>query len=177
MANALARLGAPAAAALLIALIGTGCSAPGPQPQDTTETVTLDCNAFIDLAPAPTGPSVVLGTIQLTTKSQVLQANPVVDGVSGPELFAKQGLTVRPGHAVDLIVPSDWTDRLSIGWGAPSTPTRHLHVPACPANRDAPEAWLVFSGGYLTARPACVPLLITTDGRRQQVSVAVGTPC
>ena len=37
--------------------------------------------------------------------------------------------------------------------------------------------WLHFAGGYWVSKPMCLPLIVQTAGRRQQVMVGIGTSC
>ena len=90
-------------------------------------------------------------------------------------LFAKWGLLVRAGAGVDLQVGAGWEDRARLGWGGPAVPTAAVHVPACPAPSSA--VWLVFAGGTWVAQPACVPLIVRSQGQEAQVRLGIGVPC
>ncbi len=86
-------------------------------------------------------------------------------------LFAKNGLLVRAGTAVELTV-APGSDAL-IGWGSPGPVGTTIRVPSCPAA----AGWLAFAGGYHVREAACVPLIVRADGREQQAGVSVGAAC
>jgi hypothetical protein len=156
----------------------TPSSAATPAPTTATPapaTAVLPCADQIG-TDAPAAPfETVLGVVALPASPgyQALQTSRTGD--SGPQrLFAKTGLVIRAGTTFDLVVPGGTT--LGIGWGsAPTTPSRRLHVPACPSAGGA--GWLAYAGGYWTDRPACVALIVVAGGRQQQVRIGLGTPC
>ncbi|GIH17511.1 hypothetical protein [Rugosimonospora africana] len=90
-------------------------------------------------------------------------------------LFAKWGLLVRAGAAVDLRVGPGWEDRARLSWGGAAVSATAVQVPACPA--PSSSAWLVFAGGTLVAQPACLPLIVRSQGQETQVRLGVGVPC
>jgi len=57
-------------------------------------------------------------------------------------------------------------------------------VPACPnpchystcTGPDQPE-WLSFIGGYFVDQPACLPLIVTVQGKQTTVFISVGVTC
>lgn len=106
----------------------------------------------------------------------VLQASESGETDPALHLFAKWGLVVRAGVAVDLQVAPGWEDRARIGWGRPGSPAVAVHVPACPVP-SGQAVWLHFAGGTWVARPACVPLMIRSQGQETQVRLGVGVPC
>jgi hypothetical protein len=119
--------------------------------------------------------SVVLNAVALPTRD-ALQANR--SGEVGPadRLFAKRGLLVASGASFELIVPSDWVGKLSVGWGNPAPRTPHLHVSACKA-AGSQKTWLVFAGGFWVADAACVPLLVKAGSGQELVHIGVGAAC
>ncbi len=86
----------------------------------------------------------------------VLQANASGETDPAVRLFAKWGLVVRTGAAIDLQVAPGWEDRALIGWGRQRVPTVSVHVPACPGP-SAQAQWLGFAGGTWVAQPALCP--------------------
>jgi hypothetical protein len=94
---------------------------------------------------------------------------------SGPlRLFAKTALVIRPGTTFELTVPAPFTTRLSIGWGAPGTPSHRVLVGNCPSTGGG---WPTYAGGLWTDHPACVPVIVKAGGKQQQVHIGVGTTC
>ena len=85
-------------------------------------------------------------------------------------LFAKTGLLVRAGTAVELTVT---TPGVTIGWGSPGPEGTTIRVPACPST----NGWLAFAGGYTVTEPACVALTVRAGGREQRAEVSVGARC
>ncbi|MET7471550.1 hypothetical protein ACFYON_24120 [Micromonospora sp. NPDC005686] len=73
------------------------------------------------------------------------------------------------------VVPG-WEDRARIGWGPGAAPTTTVQVEACPA-ASAPAAWSVYTGGTWVASPACVPLVIRSEGQQVEVRLAIGAAC
>jgi hypothetical protein len=91
-------------------------------------------------------------------------------------LFAKQGLVVRAGVPVEIRVPDEWQTRARVGWGgSPSVPRTEMMLPACAALDQAP--WLAFAGGYWVDAPACVPLVVRSQGQETQVQIGIGVSC
>jgi hypothetical protein len=63
-----------------------------------------------------------LGVVALPTSDNMKAALQTrVSGEADPaaRLFAKTGLVIRVDAAMELIVPGEVADRLSIGWGSP----------------------------------------------------------
>src|SRR5438045_6394374 len=105
------------AAAGLLVIMATACESTRAQvsvsPSDAI--AVLDCQAVIGSEATPAeGDSVVLDRVALPTK-RALQANRTGDPGARP--FAKDGLYIRRDVSVDLIVPNEWRDRLTINWG------------------------------------------------------------
>lgn len=94
------------------------------------------------------------------------------DGGTG--LFAKQGLLVRRGEMVELIVPEELRGRFWLEWGGLRTPSDHVVVDRCDGN----DEWVVFVGGYFVRRAACLPVMVRVrGGEPRQVHIGVGAPC
>lgn len=114
-------------------------------------------------------PNVAVPTLSVLQVGDSGEADPAA------RLFAKWGLVVRAGAAVDLQVGPGWEDRARIGWGSPAALATAVHVPACPGPSSG--QWLHFAGGTWVAQPACVPLIIRSQGQEAQVRLGVGVPC
>jgi len=106
----------------------------------------------------------------------VLQANETGETDPAIRLFAKWGLIVRTGAVVDLRVAPGWEDRVRIKWGSSASPGLAVHVPACP-KPSGQSQWLHFAGGTWVAQPACVPLVVRSQGQEAQVRLGVGMAC
>ena len=170
------------AAAGLLVIMATACeSTPAQVSVNPSDTIAvLDCQAVIGSEATPAeGDSVVLDRVALPTK-RALQANRTGD--PGARRFAKDGLYIRRDVSVDLIVPNEWRDRLTINWGFPGEATHHLRVPGCRPTRTInpihdQDAWLVYSGGYTVSEPACVALVVKAGQTEQTVRIGVGAAC
>ena len=125
-------------------------------------------------SPAP-GSSVTFGRVALPTK-KALGAVKLHPKNPRSRYWAKQGLLVKPGTSFELIVPVAWVSRLTIQWGSPGTPTRHLWVTNCRSKR-AGAHWLAFAGGYTVNKPSCVPLIVKAGNQRRTVHIGVGKAC
>lgn len=112
---------------------------------------------------------------RLVLDAVALPARTLVPQGSGEPgwLFAKQGLVVRAGTAVDIMVAPGAVGHVRIGWGSPGPEATAIHVPACPSG----SGWLAFAGGYTVRTPTCVPLLVRTHGQQERVEVGVGAHC
>lgn len=136
----------------------------------------LSCGDFAGSSARAAPLQVVLGVVALPASPgySALGTSLSGDGNGPLRLFAKTGLLIRPGTTFELIVPSRFTSRLSIGWGMPGTPSHRLLVSNC-AGTDG--RWLAYAGGYWIDHPACVPVIVRAGGRQQQVHIGVGTAC
>jgi hypothetical protein len=136
----------------------------------------LACGTYID-GNAPVAPlRVVLGVVALPVSPVVPALGTSLSGDANGalRLFAKTGLIIRPGTAFELIVPAQFANRLSIGWGSPGTPSRRVVVNSCP---NPGGGWLAYAGGYWIDHPACVPVIVRAGNKQQEVRIGVGTPC
>lgn len=172
---------------LLLVVSLTGCTGPrsGAEPRTGSvgpSTVAVDstppvptvavvpCEDAIAWLPAPAeGSTVALGVLAVPTR--VLQAEPTGEGW----LYAKQGLEVRAGVAVEITVAPSAAGRAAIRWGdADAGPPRgHVRVEGCAAAED----WIAWPGGYHVRSPMCIPLIVRSGAQEARVSVAVGAPC
>jgi hypothetical protein len=169
---------------VMIALV-TGCTGgdpdPGPAaPPSVTTTPTtppgpndINCDHSIATLDAPTpGTRTVLGVVALPT--EILQAVPV-EG----RLWSKRGLEVLAGAVVEIsIAPEAAVGHAEIGWGSPGRPGTFQRVNGCSVlGCVAACGWLAFAGGYWVDAPACVPIVVRSNGREARVGVPVGGPC
>jgi hypothetical protein len=136
----------------------------------------LDCGTFIGSNARVAPMKVVLGAVALPASPgyPALQTSLSGDGHGPLRLFAKTGLLIRPGTTFDLIVPTRFTSRLSIGWGAPGTPSHRVTVGDCASKGGG---WLAYAGGYWIDHPACVPIIVRAGGKQQLVHIGVGMAC
>ncbi|MEV6812293.1 hypothetical protein [Micromonospora sp. NPDC051296] len=118
----------------------------------------------------------VVGDAVAVTTGRVLQANPSsVDGGGEDGFFAKDGLLVRRGRAVELRVGDAAAGRAWLGWGSPAVPGAQVRVGPC----DQPsQEWMAFAGGYWVLTPGCLPVQVSVDGGPpREVLVPVGSGC
>ena len=112
----------------------------------------------------------MLGAVALPTG----KLEPNESGEPG-RLFAKTGLLVKAGTAVELTVArapgskeaAEVTAGVTIGWGSPGPEGTTIRVPACPSA----NGWLAFAGGYTVTEPTCVPLIVRSGGREARAEV------
>ena len=136
----------------------------------------LACGNYIDANASVAPFQVVLGVVALPASPRypALGTSLSGEGDEALRLFAKTGLVIRPGTTFELIVPAPFTNRLSIGWGLPGLPSHRVVVNSCP---NPGGGWLAYAGGYWIDHPACVPIIVRTGGKQQQVHIGIGTPC
>jgi hypothetical protein len=170
---------------VLIALV-SACTSGDPTPRTaappsaTTASVTtappgaddVDCAHSIATLKSPTPSTrVVLGVVALPT--DVLSTVPV-DG----RLWSKRGLEVLAGAVVEISVAREGAGRAEIVWGNAREPGSRQRVNGCSVPGCAADCgWLAFAGGYWVDAPACVPIVVRSNGREERVGVAVGAPC
>lgn len=146
---------------------------------------TLHCSAAIDSLVSPsTGYTVILGVVALPI---AVQTNASGQPDPTARLFAKSGLEIWAGAALEIVVPEQIADRFSIGWGSPPRRTRQVVVQGCPEGScpgnygsggcDRASRWLVYAGGYWGKEVDCLPLEVVAGGRTQQVLIGFGAPC
>jgi hypothetical protein len=91
-------------------------------------------------------------------------------------LFAKVGLFVRAGVAVDLAIHgAQGLATMGWGWDTPTGGWKQVHVPACPAIGEKP--WVVWAGGFWLPEPRCVHVTVTVGTHRAVVPMSVGRRC
>ncbi|MBU8860911.1 hypothetical protein KSK32_27290 [Micromonospora sp. WMMB482] len=135
----------------------------------------LSCADSVATVAAP-GDSYRVVADVVAVPSELLQPSASSDEAGPTRLFAKWGLHVRAGAAVEVQVAPGWEDRARIGWGAGAEPVTTTQIEACPA-AGSPSAWSVFTGGTWVAVPGCVPLVIRSQGREAATRLPVGAAC
>lgn len=140
----------------------------------------LPCREVIGTGQPVSGMHVVLGVVALPASPWMRRALQTArSGLPDPRarLFAKEGLVIRAGARLRLIVAQRLRDRLSIGWGNAGEGHRGstIAVDACSGPRGA--RWLGYAGGYFVRDPMCAPLIVDANGQRQQVQIGIGKAC
>ena len=137
---------------------------------------TLSCRDVVGSQDTP-GPgfSVAFNRVALPT-AKTLGGVRLHAGPQGGKFWAKQGLLITAGAAFELIVPTAWVARLSIGWGNPAGPSSQVDVSGCQATTPGTR-WLAFAGGFWVSQPACVPLIVRIANRQRLVHIGVGAAC
>ena len=170
-------------AGLLLAT-GNACmsNTPATSTPSSNAAGVLPCEDAVGSSPAPpSGYSTVFDRVALPT-GKALQAFPSGESDPAAKLFAKDGLLIRRNVTFDVIVPGEWTGRLTIGWGSPAKRTNHLRVPGCRPTetinplRDS-DPWVAYAGGYWVSQPACIQLIVRTVQGDQTVQIGVGAAC
>jgi len=143
-----------------------------------TRAETLDCRRPIGELEAPGERyEIIGGAVALVTSasSPIALQTSATKADPAKRLFAKTGLLVKTGAKSELIVPPEWADQLSVGWGNTDAgqPSQHLVVGPC----DSGAAWIAFPGGYFISDPACVDLIVRVADKDRHRSIGVGAPC
>ena len=149
---------------------------PSASPSTDVSAGQESCTRSVDAMKEPPAGYRLVGEDVAIPARPVLQAAESGQPDPAARLFAKWGLVVRGGAVVDLRVASGWEDKARLGWGSSVVPAVSAHVRACASADDRPE-WLAFVGGTWVARPACLPLTITSRGQTAHVQLGVGVPC
>jgi hypothetical protein len=157
-----------------VAVVASTPARPSGEPSLAPGVGLVSCGWSIDARPDPPNNYRVVARNVAVPTASILQANDPGQTDPAVWLFAKWGL-VRAGAAVDLQVGPGWEDRARIGWGSPAPRGAAVHVPACPQQAEGP--WLAFPGGTWVAQPACVPLIVRSQGQETQVRLGIGVPC
>jgi hypothetical protein len=134
----------------------------------------LECDSLVGSSARVAPLQVVLGVVALPASpgSPALQTS--LSGNGPLRLFAKTALLIKPGTTFQLIVPGRFASRLSIGWGAPGTPSHRVLVGNCGSTGGG---WLAYAGGYWIDHPACVSIIVRAGAKQEQVDIGVGTAC
>ncbi|MDG9675387.1 hypothetical protein [Micromonospora sp. DH14] len=157
----------------------TSAPADGATPADRAAPASgagLPCTPSVDALPAPPAGYRLVGEDVAVPDTPVLTAGDSGEADPAARLFAKWGLVVRAGTVVDLRVAPGWQDRARLGWGGTGAPATTVTVHAC-TPEGGQAHWLAFVGGAWVAQVACVPLIVTSDGRTDRVNLGIGTPC
>lgn len=179
------------AAILAVLLVLAACTSAHPRPPSTVSespayagpyspptvaaSSTLPCAEFVDTDPPPVSLEIVLGVVALPASPGSPALGTSRTGYSGSlRLFAKTGLLIRARSVVDLSVPEQ-PGQLSIGWGKPGVPSKHLRIPGCTAPTST--GWLAYAGGYWIDRTGCVAVVVNSGDKQQLVHIGLGTPC
>jgi len=138
---------------------------------------TVACNEAIgELSSLPSEYTVVADSVALPRRMPLqAERNTTVPASDPAAYFAKYGLVVHVGVAVDLTVAPSSADDAAMGWGR-GDPGPAVQVPACSAHKDG-SAWLAFAGGYYASTPRCVPIEVRTPSGTESVGVGVGVTC
>jgi len=159
------------AVAVFVVLSDVASAAPASTTPEPAATPFPCTNAISTAARPPTGYEAIAGVVALPTKKKFAGGDR--RGSDGFR-FAKQGLLVKTGASVELIVPPAWAQRVNIAWGdAPRT--THLQITNCGTNPQV--TWLVYAGGFYVTERACVPLIVRAGGHDDKVHIAVGKSC
>ncbi|MFG3641230.1 hypothetical protein ACGF3C_13290 [Micromonospora sp. NPDC047762] len=134
------------------------------------------CTTSVDTLPAPPAGYRLVGEDVAVPTAPVMSAQDSGEADPAARLFAKWGLVVRAGTVVDLRVAPAWQDRARLGWGGTGTPAAAVTVHAC-APEGGQAQWMAFVGGTWVAQPACVPLIVTSNGQTDRVNLGIGVPC
>ena len=140
----------------------------------------LPCTESIGTQPPERDMRIVLGVVALPASPGLPRALQTArSGARDPaaRLFAKWGLTIRPGARLRLIVPTQLRSRLSISWGNAGEGHRGttIVVNRCPGPAGA--KWLSYAGGYFVRDPICATLIVAADRQRRRIQIGIGTPC
>jgi hypothetical protein len=126
--------------------------------------------------------TILLGRIWFpSTPTDVLR--PARPRTPNGNLFYKQGISVRAGKLITMIVPDAFSHRYALDFASvPVESTsllgegqRAIQVQPCP--RDSQGPWTAFSGGFLAPEPACVIVVVRAVARSERLRVGLGTRC
>ncbi len=124
--------------------------------------------------------SIVLGVVALPASPHLrLALQTARSGLQEPaaRLFAKEGLTVRVGARLRLIVPDRLEGQFSIGWGNADEGHRGTVIVVNRCTGPPGARWLSYAGGYYVRNPFCARLIVAAHGQRRQVRVGIGKAC
>lgn len=177
------------AALVAVLVLASACTAASPEPppirpttpspssavgREIAQSVELPCNQLIDTADGPIEEhETILDVVQLPTASVTRALQTSRSAGPPPRYGSKRGLVIRSGAVFQLRVvgPADLDAALS--WGSPGKPGRTVMVNGCQSS----QKWLVFAGGYRTAKTGCLTVEVVTAAASQQVQIGVGKAC
>jgi hypothetical protein len=146
-----------------------------PIPVPSASAVQVPCDEVIDsVAAPPSGYEAVADAVALATGP--LQAEASGEADPGAARFAKSGLLVRAGAAVDLVAVGAPGQHATIGWGSPARRSTHVRVAGCPRPADGAE-WLAFAGGYWVDQPQCLSVVTDVGGEQRATFIGIGATC
>jgi hypothetical protein len=162
---------------LLATLIAV--SAVGAVTAAATRSTSIGCGSAIYELPTGSAANIrlVLDRIWLPKVSTVLSWRGA-PSQAGADRFLKWGIRVDAGTPVTLEVPASSRRVYALYYGTSATsvadgPTA-VRVTPCPL---AYGRWTVWAGGYLVAKPSCVPLIVRVGSRSTRVSLSLGRRC
>lgn len=170
---------------LNVVCVATACTPPSasPEPSPSPPKATVSNSPSGDASPLlvdcadsfganPGGGVIALDGVELES-GRVLQVSKSGEKVPAAALFAKTGLVVRAGVAVDLTIVGN--AGTTMGWGSPAGRSTRVQVPACPALGTTD--WLAWPGGFWLATPRCVHVAVAIGSRRADARMSVGREC
>jgi hypothetical protein len=168
-------------AALVVAALGSGASTSTASRPGFNSLVCNDVYQTASTDPTFTTPTpaqrLVLGRVWLP-KSSTLLGWPRKPNTSGRDRFVKYGVVVTAGPSVTLSVPLSAQDLYALNFNNPGATVAasktKLVISPCPRGDGRATAW---PGGYLVTRPACVPVIVTVNGRSTRVTLSLGRRC
>ncbi len=132
--------------------------------------------------PRPGVGRILLGRVWIpSAPSEVL--HPSHPRTPGGNLFFKQGISVRAGTPIELVVPNAFRGDVSVDFAAGPVPgasslgegENAIFVEPCPADSQGP--WTAFSGGFLSRRLICAALVVRVEGRTERLPIGLGKRC
>lgn len=161
----------------VVAAVGLGAGARAAAPQTSVANPRVGCGDVIGQQVSGTldGSRVVLGVVSVAP-ARLQRAAPT--GNTPWTHFAKWGMTIHSGAAVQLSVPKAWRSRVAITWGASTPIVSTLHFAACRLAGRGARPWNGYPGGfYVNTSKACVPLTVTVGRRSRTVRFGIGESC
>ncbi|MEO6122066.1 MAG: hypothetical protein ABIR32_00040 [Ilumatobacteraceae bacterium] len=173
-----------AAVVLIATLLATGCSdAKAPPTVSSVATADRTILALSELpcsggavAPPPDF-TVLFDAVALPTSDSYPNAlQTSLTGTDGQtRLFAKTGLWYKPNQDLEIVVPADLLDQLSIGWASPAHPASRVTTSDCTASNS--DRWVVVAGGYWIEKPMCATLVVRVAQQERRVTIGLGQAC
>ena len=186
--NSVVKLRTASAVLCILALLCAGCSDTKDHSIGDSVAVVRegDDNAILASTELPcsgasaTPPSdftVLFDAVALPTSDSYPNAlQTSLSGTSGQtRLFAKTGLWYKPSQSLEISVPTELHDELSIGWASPPDPSWRVATPVC--SGFLADQWIAVPGGYWVERPICAAVLIRVGERERTVTIGLGRAC
>ncbi len=182
------KLRTASAVLLIAALLAAGCSDAKAPPVGGSMAVVQEGDnnsilassellCFGQGASPPTDFTVLFDAVALPTSDSYPNAlQTTLSGTGGQtRLFAKSGLWYKPSQALEIIVPAELHDKLSIGWAGPADPSWRVTTPDCSVSHS--DQWVVVAGGYWVERPICAAVVVRSGERERTVTIGLGQAC